>query len=86
MLSHCDEKHSEMMWRECSSCPPRDGRPAVAFVYSFALSVPKCTFAYARASSRRTRAVHLSLPGAGTRHIVWLLPLVNVSHVENSAT
>lgn len=34
MLSHCDEKHSEMMWRECSSCPQRDGKPAVAFVYS----------------------------------------------------
>lgn len=35
MLSHCDEKHSEMMWRECSSCPQRDGKLAVAFVYSF---------------------------------------------------
>lgn len=34
MLSHCDEKHSEMMWRECSSCPQRDGKLAVAFVYS----------------------------------------------------
>lgn len=39
MLSHCDEKHSEMMWRECSSCPQRDGKLAVAFVYSF---VPPC--------------------------------------------
>lgn len=29
MLSHCDEKHSEMMWRECSYCPQRDGRLAV---------------------------------------------------------
>lgn len=37
MLSHCDEKHSEMMWRECSSCPQRDGKLAVAFVYSFVL-------------------------------------------------
>ncbi len=35
MLSHCDEKHSEMMWRECSSCPQRDGKLVVAFVYSF---------------------------------------------------
>lgn len=35
MLSHCDEKHFEMMWRECSSCPQRDGKLAVAFVYSF---------------------------------------------------
>lgn len=32
MLSHCDEKHSEMMWRECSSCPQRDGKLAVALV------------------------------------------------------
>ena len=24
-LSHCDEKHCEMMWRECTSCPQRDG-------------------------------------------------------------
>lgn len=39
MLSHCDEKHSEMMWRECSSCPQRDGKPALAFVCSF---VPVC--------------------------------------------
>lgn len=38
MLSHCDEKHSEMMWRECSSCPQRDGKLAVAFVYSFVLA------------------------------------------------
>lgn len=37
MLSHCDEKHSEMMWRECSSCPQRDGKLAVAFVYPFVL-------------------------------------------------
>lgn len=37
MLSHCDEKHSEMMWRECSSCPQRDGKLAVAFVYLFVL-------------------------------------------------
>ena len=35
MLSHCDEKHSEMMWRECSSCPQRNGKLTVAFVYSF---------------------------------------------------
>lgn len=35
MLSHCDEKHSEMMWRECSSCPQRDVKLALAFVYFF---------------------------------------------------
>lgn len=40
MLSHCDEKHSEMMWRECSSCPQRDGKPAMAFVYPFVLPCP----------------------------------------------
>lgn len=37
VLSHCDEKHSEMMWRECSSCPQRQGKLAMAFVYSFVL-------------------------------------------------
>lgn len=31
-------------------------------------------------------SVHLSFPGAGTRHMLWLLPLVNVFHVENSKT
>lgn len=49
MLSHCDEKHSEMMWRECSSCPQRDGKLAVAFVYSFlppCLCELMCMFAY----------------------------------------
>lgn len=45
MLSHCDEKHSEMMWRECSSCPQRDGKLALAFVYSHAC-VSECVCAY----------------------------------------
>lgn len=43
MLSHCDEKHSEMMWRECSSCPQRDGKLALTFVYSFVLA---CMWVY----------------------------------------
>lgn len=38
MLSRCDEKHSEMMWRECSYCPKRDGRLAVFFLQSFVRS------------------------------------------------
>lgn len=39
MLSQCDEKHSEMMRRECSYCPQRDGRQAVFFVQAFVRSV-----------------------------------------------
>lgn len=40
MLSQCDEKHSEMMRRECSYCPQRDGRQAVCFfVQAFVRSV-----------------------------------------------
>lgn len=42
MLSQCDEKYSEMMWRECSYCPKRDGRLTVVFVQSFVRSVRVC--------------------------------------------
>lgn len=44
MLSQCDEKHSEMMRRECSYCPQRDGRQAVFFVQAFVRSVQACGF------------------------------------------
>lgn len=74
MLSHCDEKHSEMMWRECSSCPQRDGKPAVAFVYSF---VPPCLC--------ESLCVHTCWLFSGcTCDCVRLLPVVQ-SHITSHA-
>lgn len=84
MLSHCDEKHSEMMWRECSSCPQRDGKLALAFVYFF-IAMWEFPFVYFCMLFCRCACdcVHL-LPGIQTHIILYCVAFVlsSVFHVE----